>query len=514
MQDEQFTKVEAEYFRLRGKLAAGRITREQFDAALKQLMFQDAQGRWWWLGTDSGKWFVHDGQAWVEQEPYTVSKPSRATSPAVPPSEPIAPRKRSTLLWVSVLGILFLVLALCASAALFVVFGLRATLTPITQMSPLPPVGTPPSAAQVTVLATSEPPRLLAPKDYAAANDTLAQSIADLNRAELKFVQDAAVVTPNPATLDDDLREVAARAMTVAQTAGVCGLTAIAQGGGSDAAGQTASHYSSIARLSYALVIEAQNVRDGLQARTLARDAAVNTIAEYGAWLWHPGITDPNIKGNPFAPNVKDATTIEPIQFLNSGAVAQLKTPAGTLQTWLAASQEIVTQTVNLPAPRIRVSNPFDSNVQKTLTTASGQSDADRARQVAAAHLTMLTANPTSAPTQIQFAAFKSASIADASQIAAGAVPSFTNGKASALARRAAYPGGAEQLVGEMYLLNGQAPPRVEASTPVKETTPMSNPNPSLARRRFAVKSIARLVILRCQTPPPGCASWCQRQRR
>jgi hypothetical protein len=65
-----FKKAEDEYFRLKGRLAAGRITREEFDAALKDLMTQDAQGRYWMLGADSGKWYVHDGQSWLEGQPY------------------------------------------------------------------------------------------------------------------------------------------------------------------------------------------------------------------------------------------------------------------------------------------------------------------------------------------------------------------------------------------------------------------------------------------------------------
>ncbi len=65
----RFTKAEDQYFALRGKLNAGRITRQQFEAALKDLMFPDEQGRYWMLGTDTGKWYVHDGQTWVQADP-------------------------------------------------------------------------------------------------------------------------------------------------------------------------------------------------------------------------------------------------------------------------------------------------------------------------------------------------------------------------------------------------------------------------------------------------------------
>jgi len=87
--DNLFKKSEDEYFVLRGKLEVGRITREQFEAELRDLMLEDTQGRHWMLGVDSSKWFVRDGQVWVEADPYSagiVGKPV-----ALP--RPIAPRE-------------------------------------------------------------------------------------------------------------------------------------------------------------------------------------------------------------------------------------------------------------------------------------------------------------------------------------------------------------------------------------------------------------------------------------
>jgi hypothetical protein len=51
--NNSFPQVEDEYFKLKGKLATGRITQAEFDAALKALMIQDAQGRYWTLGADA-----------------------------------------------------------------------------------------------------------------------------------------------------------------------------------------------------------------------------------------------------------------------------------------------------------------------------------------------------------------------------------------------------------------------------------------------------------------------------
>lgn len=64
-----FQRAEDEFFKLKGQVAAGRITQAQFEEQLRALVVQDAQGRYWMLGADSGKWYVHDGTSWVERTP-------------------------------------------------------------------------------------------------------------------------------------------------------------------------------------------------------------------------------------------------------------------------------------------------------------------------------------------------------------------------------------------------------------------------------------------------------------
>ena len=85
--DERFKNVENEYFRLKGQLASKHITHEQFETALKDLMLQDGQGRWWMLGVNNAKWYVNDGTSWVESDPaHTLglsdTKPSAVISRA------------------------------------------------------------------------------------------------------------------------------------------------------------------------------------------------------------------------------------------------------------------------------------------------------------------------------------------------------------------------------------------------------------------------------------------------
>lgn len=92
-----FEQAEQEYFRLRGQLDTRRITPEQFESALKNLLVQDAQGRYWMLGADSGAWYVHDGQQWI-----------RAASPAAISAASSAPRNSAAPF--VILGVIVLVL--------------------------------------------------------------------------------------------------------------------------------------------------------------------------------------------------------------------------------------------------------------------------------------------------------------------------------------------------------------------------------------------------------------------
>jgi len=68
--EDPFRSTQNEFYRLKGQLAAGQITQQQFDDALKGMMVEHG-GRWWMIGTQSGKWYTHDGKNWVESQPPT-----------------------------------------------------------------------------------------------------------------------------------------------------------------------------------------------------------------------------------------------------------------------------------------------------------------------------------------------------------------------------------------------------------------------------------------------------------
>jgi hypothetical protein len=93
--DDRFKKAEDEYFRLKGQLAAGRIAHDQFEAGLEGLMIQDAQGRYWMLGSESAKWNVYDGAKWVEADPFAAPSPASPPRPTDLPRSVALPRPQA-----------------------------------------------------------------------------------------------------------------------------------------------------------------------------------------------------------------------------------------------------------------------------------------------------------------------------------------------------------------------------------------------------------------------------------
>ncbi|MDE3089660.1 MAG: hypothetical protein KGJ80_09815, partial [Chloroflexota bacterium] len=288
--DERFKSAEDQYFRLKGKLAAGRITREQFDAALKALMIQDAQGRYWILGADTGKWLVHDQHAWVEATPPTMGDGGKPTTlpeqPRLPKPSP-APSRAMNSKWILAFGG---VAAVCV--LLILGFTIAATqgivnigLAPVPSLAPPPP----PESATPTVPAVvssnvpglrvsvipAAAPASIAAKDFAALNTSLAEKIAALNQAQLKFIRDlrassyhgrmpglALPVLQKGSTLtDEDLKDLAGKAMDVAILADQLGEMSTKQDKGSSKAAQSAEPFFAIARNAFSLVVDAQNVR-------------------------------------------------------------------------------------------------------------------------------------------------------------------------------------------------------------------------------------------------------------
>ena len=63
-----FAEVETKFKELKEKYDTGAITKEEFKAQLEKLMIQDQGGKWWMIGYETGQWYCHDGEKWVQSE--------------------------------------------------------------------------------------------------------------------------------------------------------------------------------------------------------------------------------------------------------------------------------------------------------------------------------------------------------------------------------------------------------------------------------------------------------------
>lgn len=180
MSNDKFRQAEDQFFLLRGQFESKRITREQFDAALKELMVQDADGRYWMIGADSGKWYMHDGKNWVEAQPPSTSVPP--SPPRFVETQP--PLKSSNPTVIIGIGIIAAVLV-CSIAALIFASSQgilkigSATATPTPTVVIVPTIVAQPTAAIVVptiapALPTVPPPTApIIPPTAAPAAPTL-----------------------------------------------------------------------------------------------------------------------------------------------------------------------------------------------------------------------------------------------------------------------------------------------------------------------------------------------------
>jgi hypothetical protein len=115
-----YRQVEQEFRQLKTQYDAGRLTEADFKARLQGLMLQDEQGRWWMIGYETGQWYVHDGEKWVQRELPPVAEANarvteapRSAAPVAPAAAPAPPTKRRWL-WVAagIIGIIGLILVI------------------------------------------------------------------------------------------------------------------------------------------------------------------------------------------------------------------------------------------------------------------------------------------------------------------------------------------------------------------------------------------------------------------
>ncbi len=66
-----FQEAATQYQQLSAQHAAGKLSDADFETQINDLRLQDAEGRWWQIGVQSGDWYVNDGQRWVKSNPPT-----------------------------------------------------------------------------------------------------------------------------------------------------------------------------------------------------------------------------------------------------------------------------------------------------------------------------------------------------------------------------------------------------------------------------------------------------------
>lgn len=69
-----FAQVETEFARLKARFESGALTEAEFKSQLEELMIEDEQGRWWIIGYESGLWYYHDGDQWIQSDPPPVAQ--------------------------------------------------------------------------------------------------------------------------------------------------------------------------------------------------------------------------------------------------------------------------------------------------------------------------------------------------------------------------------------------------------------------------------------------------------
>jgi hypothetical protein len=80
-----FQDAEKAYKDLQAQHSSGKLNDASFEVEVGKLRLQDAQGRWWQIGVQTGEWYMHDGQKWNKAKPPTTAQAIPAVEAAVVP---------------------------------------------------------------------------------------------------------------------------------------------------------------------------------------------------------------------------------------------------------------------------------------------------------------------------------------------------------------------------------------------------------------------------------------------
>ncbi len=71
---KEFKDLEVTFEELRKKFRSKDISRQEFIEQLKELQLKDAEGHFWMIGAQSGKWYYYDGKNWIRSDPPSLEE--------------------------------------------------------------------------------------------------------------------------------------------------------------------------------------------------------------------------------------------------------------------------------------------------------------------------------------------------------------------------------------------------------------------------------------------------------
>ncbi len=72
--DDKFKDVKADFELMTRRFHNGEISRREYVEGLKHLRFKDDEGRFWMIGTQTGKWYYYDGTGWIQSSPPSLGE--------------------------------------------------------------------------------------------------------------------------------------------------------------------------------------------------------------------------------------------------------------------------------------------------------------------------------------------------------------------------------------------------------------------------------------------------------
>ena len=64
--------IESKYADLKRTFEEGQLSAEAFQSEVDDLRSQDAHGRYWMIGAESGAWYYYDGAEWTQADPHNA----------------------------------------------------------------------------------------------------------------------------------------------------------------------------------------------------------------------------------------------------------------------------------------------------------------------------------------------------------------------------------------------------------------------------------------------------------